>query len=435
MIWTTRLPKDRTNLHPLSQRLTDSSWTSMRQGSSSAWECPTVDERTNNFKVHTMESRGLSVVRREEPLPPLSNKEVSSQMGRTIWNLPSHFPACLSSPSTSNLEDPWCLPCLPPINLSRDCQTQTKLHKSTPWGDRGQRRIWSHWNSLTQEIPWPQIVSGVLERVFVHGKHLGAWVKPQTCTNNPNVVQTTEWSIRAAWCEHDVLKLPSLTTSTHAMSLSSNSSPSHPGRLDSQWFHWIFPCALPHQQCNILYATVLQQPCLVTKLEWQSAYEENDSLQSLIHVFHHLCSTQIYLGSLEPHTDHIVSSTLHIVSALKDVLDLLHNNGFHRHILALLPNNITLTCMFHPIYHTMTAVEQDTYEELDLRLVHCILSSLPLSVPTPCVLSSKPQHCPHYPLPPPLLTSPLTPVLCFTRAIPPPTLHELYLKTPVWAHP
>ena len=169
------------------------------------------------------------------------------------------------------------------------------------------------------------------------------------------------------------------------MSSSSNSSPSHPGHLDSQCFCHIFLAALPHHQQNIHYATVLQQPFLVTDLEHQSLYKEDDSIQSLVRVFHHLCSTQIYVGSIEPHTDHIMSTTLHIAAALDDIMDLLHDHGFHHHVLSLLSNNITLSCVFHPIYHTLTAVERDTYEESDLRLVNHI-SSLPpvLPVPAPC---------------------------------------------------
>ena len=147
------------------------------------------------------------------------------------------------------------------------------------------------------------------------------------------------------------------------MSSSSNSSPSRPGHLDSQCFCQAFPAALPHRQRNIHYTAVLQQPFLVTDLECQSSYEEDDSIQSLVHVFHHLCSTQIYLGSLEPCTDHIMSSTLHIAAALDDTSDLLHDHRFHDHVLSLPPNNITLTCVFHPVYCTLTAVERDAYEE------------------------------------------------------------------------
>ena len=141
------------------------------------------------------------------------------------------------------------------------------------------------------------------------------------------------------------------------MSSLSNSSPSCPGHLDSQCFHRVFPATLPHHQHNILYATVLQQPSLVANLEHQSSYEEVDSIQSLVCVFHHLCSTQIYLGSFELYTDHITSLILHMAAALDDILDLLHDHGFHHHVLSLPPNNITLSCIFHPIYCTLTTVE------------------------------------------------------------------------------
>ena len=167
-------------------------------------------------------------------------------------------------------------------------------------------------------------------------------------------------------------------------SSSSNSSPSCPGPLDSQHFHCIFPAALSCHQRNILYATILQQPSLIADIERQSLYKEDDSIQSLVSVFHHLCSTQIYLGSFELRTDHVVSSTLHIVSALDAILDLLHDHGFHHHVITLPPCNLTLTWVFQPIYQTLTAVEQDAYEELDLRLVDCISSPTPaVPIPTP----------------------------------------------------
>ena len=176
------------------------------------------------------------------------------------------------------------------------------------------------------------------------------------------------------------------------MSSSSNSSPSCPRRLDSQHFHHVFPTTLPHHQCNILYATVLQQPSLVIDLECQSSYEEDDSIHSLVCIFHHLCSTQVYVGSLKPRTDHVMSSTLHMAAALDDTMDLLHDHGFHHHILSLPPNNITLARIFHPIYHTLTAVEQDAYEESDLRLVNHILSPPPvLPVPAPHISSPAPS--------------------------------------------
>ena len=164
-----------------------------------------------------------------------------------------------------------------------------------------------------------------------------------------------------------VFELPLLC---HNMSSSSsNSSPSCPGPFDSQWFHCVFPAALPRRQHNILYASVLQQPPLVTQLERQSSYEDDESIQSLIRVFHHLCSTQIYLNTLEPHTNHVISSTLHIAATMDDTMDLLHDQGFHHHILSLPPDNVTLGRIFHPIYRTLTAVERNAYEESDLRLV------------------------------------------------------------------
>ena len=172
-------------------------------------------------------------------------------------------------------------------------------------------------------------------------------------------------------------------------SSSSNSSPSCPGPFDSQWFHCVFPAALPHQQHNILYVSILQQPPLVAQLERQSLYEDNESIQSLVHIFHHLCSTQIYLNTLEPRTDHIISSTLHIAAAMDDTMDLLHDQGFHHHILSLPLDNVTLGWIFRPIYCILTAVEHNTYEESDLRLVdQQPLQLLPFVLPVPA------PHCP-----------------------------------------
>ena len=134
--------------------------------------------------------------------------------------------------------------------------------------------------------------------------------------------------------------------------------------------------------------TILQQPSLIAELECQSSYEEDDSIQSLIHIFHHLCSTQIYLGSFEPHSDHIASMTLHIAAALDDTMDLLHDLRFHHHVLSLPPNNVTLAHIFWPIYRTLTAIERDAYEESDLRLVNRISSPLSaVLVPPPCAPS------------------------------------------------
>ena len=184
-------------------------------------------------------------------------------------------------------------------------------------------------------------------------------------------------------------------------SSSSNSSPSHPGPFDSQRFHRIFPAALPRQQCNNLYASVLQQPPLVAQLERQLLYEDDESIQSLVRVFHHLSSTQIYLNTLEPHTDHVISSTLHIAAAMDDTMDLLHDQGFHHHILSLPPDNVTLGRVFRPIYQTLTAVEHEAYEESDLRWV----DRQPLQLP-PFIL---PIPVPHPPSPTPSLEDPPSP--------------------------
>ena len=167
-------------------------------------------------------------------------------------------------------------------------------------------------------------------------------------------------------------------------SSSSTSLPSCPGPFDSQRFHHVFPTSLPRRQRNILYATVLQQPSLVLEIEQQLLYEEDESLQSLVRIFHHLVSTQMCLTTLEPRTDHVLSSTLHLMSAVNDMLDLLHDHGFHHHILSLPPQNLTLMCLFRPIYRTLTVVERDAYEESDLRLINRLASPpFILTVPTP----------------------------------------------------
>ena len=186
---------------------------------------------------------------------------------------------------------------------------------------------------------------------------MGTQGKSLSHPNNPCTVQTTEWPIRL--CGANLMfssHLPACCLTNMSLS-SSNSSPSCPGHFNVQYFYHVFPVALPHCQRNVLYATVLQQPSLVANIERQSSYEEDNSLQSLICVFHHLCSTQIYLGSFEPCTDHIVSSTLYIASALDNTLDLLHDHGFHYHILALPPRDITLARVFQPIYCTLSIVE------------------------------------------------------------------------------
>ena len=80
-------------------------------------------------------------------------------------------------------------------------------------------------------------------------------------------------------------------------------------------------------------------------------------------------------------------------------MDLLHDQGFHHHILSLSPNNVTLGRIFRPIYRTLTVVERDAYEESDLRLV----DRQPLSLP-PFML---PVPAPHPPSPTPSLDDPI----------------------------
>ena len=199
------------------------------------------------------------------------------------------------------------------------------------------------------------------------------------CTNNK-----TSYKGKLRGANWTVLKPPISLHNHHNMSLSSTSSPSHPGPFDNQWFHHIFPTALPCWQHNILYVSIFQQPMLILEMEQQSLYKEDESLQSLVRIFHHLCSTQTYLVTLEPHTDHVLSSTLHIMSAVNDTLDLLHDHGLYHHILSLPPWNITLAHLFRPIYQTLTIVEWDTYEESDMRLINCLVSPLfvwPVSAP------------------------------------------------------
>ena len=84
---------------------------------------------------------------------------------------------------------------------------------------------------------------------------------------------------------------------------------------------------------------------------------------------------------------------------MDDTMDLLHNQGLHHHILLLPPDNVTLGRVFCPIYHTLTAVEHDTYEESDLRLV----DQQPLQLP-PFVL---PVPVLHPPSPTPSLDDPI----------------------------
>ena len=153
----------------------------------------------------------------------------------------------------------------------------------------------------------------------------------------------------------------------------------------------MFPSALPRRQHNILYAAVLQQPSLVLEIEQQLLYEEDESLQSLVRVFHHLVSTQMYLTTLEPRTNHILSSTLHLMSTVNNMLDLLHDHGFHHHILSLPPRNLTLTRLFRPIYRTLTVIKRDAYEESDMRLINR-LASPPFVLPMPAPSSPTPTE-------------------------------------------
>ena len=79
------------------------------------------------------------------------------------------------------------------------------------------------------------------------------------------------------------------------------------------------------------------------------------------------------------------------MSAVNNTLDLLHDHGLHHHILSLPPQNITLTCLFRPIYWTLTVVERDAYEELDMRLINH-LASPPFVLPVPAPHSPTPTE-------------------------------------------
>ena len=129
---------------------------------------------------------------------------------------------------------------------------------------------------------------------------------------------------------------------------------------------------------------------------------------------------------------------LHITTAIDNTMDLLHDHGFHHHVLSLLPNNITLACIFCPIYHTLTAMERDVYEESDLRLVNHISSPSPvLPVPAPHepsvttsleTLASSPLLTTAT-----LIDDPTDLHPAFHQVVPPPIPLELYLETPIWA--
>ena len=160
------------------------------------------------YQVHPLESRWQSVAWGEESPSPLPNEEVGSQMGRTILNITGHLPCCLSPLTSTDMENTQHLPHFPIINLSGDCQTQAKFCKSTLWGDRQWRRIWSGWDSLTLGIPCLMFLSHILEGILLCREHLETQEKSPTCSNSPHVVQATKWSIKVAWCELHVLKLP-----------------------------------------------------------------------------------------------------------------------------------------------------------------------------------------------------------------------------------
>ena len=87
-------------------------------------------------------------------------------------------------------------------------------------------------------------------------------------------------------------------------------------------------------------------------------------------------------------------------------MDLLHDQGFHHHILSLPLNNVTLGQVFHPIYRTLTAVECDAYEESDLRLVdHQPLQLPPFALPVPALHPPSPTLSLDDPTPSPQSTT------------------------------
>ena len=166
-------------------------------------------------------------------------------MRRTIWDFSDHLSTHLSSPPTTDLENPWCFPHVSLIDLLENGQTWAKFHKSTPWGDIWQRRIWSSWNPLTQGIPCPTVVSSVLERIFLCGKHLRTQEKPSICPNSPNFIQTMKQLIRVVWCKLRVLEPPPLTIDSSQNVLIIQLLPL------SSWMSWqstfssSFPCCPP----------------------------------------------------------------------------------------------------------------------------------------------------------------------------------------------
>ena len=110
------------------------------------------------------------------------------------------------------------------------------------------------------------------------------------------------------------------------------------------------------------------------------------------------------------------------MSAIDDTLDLLHDHGFHHHILSLPPRNLTLTCLFRPIYWTLTVVEHNAYEESDMRLINHLVS--PPAIPSPLHSLSPSLSSMSQP----------TPALPFIRDALLHTPLELHLMIPDWAH-
>ena len=142
---------------------------------------------------------------------------------------------------------------------------------------------------------------------------------------------------------------------------------------------------LPYRVDN---ATFFMPPsCSTPLLSWRwnnGRYTKRMSLSRVSSVFFITWSPLRCISQLKPHTDHVLSSTLHLMSAVDNTLDLLHDHGLHHHILSLPPQNITLMHLFRPIYQTLTVVERDVYEESDMRLINCLTSSLfILPVPAP----------------------------------------------------
>ena len=59
-------------------------------------------------------------------------------MGGSLRDLSCYLSACLSPLTTTDMENPQCLPCIPLIHLSGDSQTQTKLPQPPPEEIKGE---------------------------------------------------------------------------------------------------------------------------------------------------------------------------------------------------------------------------------------------------------------------------------------------------------